>query len=260
MAQPEVESTGDEAQRTQLQQQTLPQLLLEVPLQRGRVLGQQRLYECKSVYFHALPKCAPNALVEPAASWLALRVCTSLPVSLPATWRLRAFVNIDTDFCLAVYGYASAWEGENIFCCGGRLMTGPEPLHLAVSVLLLLGPCLVYYQVVYVNSSDRFPRLLVSLLHRRHPHVQSLVCFKPVHAFSVLLVLRCRMPLIRMEQQLVCSALVLILLVLSLLLLFIVAFTDPGMYAVTSSRIHVGLLFRWKWGSDPQMQDFLVCV
>lgn len=41
------------------------------------------------------------------------------------------------------------------------------------------------------------------------------------------------MPLIRMEQQLLCSALVLILLALSLLLLFVVAFTDPGMYAVT---------------------------
>lgn len=45
-------------------------------------------------------------------------------------------------------------------------MTGPEPLHLAVSVLLLLGPCVVYYQVVYVNSSDHFARFLLSLLHR----------------------------------------------------------------------------------------------
>lgn len=83
MAQPEVESTGDEAHRPQLQQRTLPQLLLEVPLQRGRLFGQQRLYECTFVYFHAAPKCAPNALAKPAASWLALRVCTCLPVSLP---------------------------------------------------------------------------------------------------------------------------------------------------------------------------------
>lgn len=34
-------------------------------------------------------------------------------------------------------------------------MTGPEPLHLVASVLLLLGPCLVFYQSVYVWLTAR---------------------------------------------------------------------------------------------------------
>ncbi|OEH77020.1 dhhc zinc finger domain-containing protein [Cyclospora cayetanensis] len=78
-----------------------------------------------------------------------------------------------------------SWEGENIFCFGGRLMTGPEPLHLATSVLLLLGPCLVYYQAV--------------------------------------------LPLLAPERQFACSTAVVSQLVVCLVLLFIVAFTDPGM-------------------------------
>lgn len=32
-------------------------------------------------------------------------------------------------------------------------MTGPEPFHLAVSVLLLLGPCLLYYRSVYEHTA-----------------------------------------------------------------------------------------------------------
>lgn len=46
-----------------------------------------------------------------------------------------------------------------MFCCGGRLMTGPEPFHLAASVLLLLGPCLLFYQAVLplVAAGQRLP-------------------------------------------------------------------------------------------------------
>ncbi|KAL8428803.1 hypothetical protein ACSSS7_006988 [Eimeria intestinalis] len=77
-----------------------------------------------------------------------------------------------------------SWEGRNFFCCGGRLMTGPEPLHLAASVLLIVGPCLLFYYAV--------------------------------------------LPLVPFERQLTCSVFVGALLILCLALLFIVAFTDPG--------------------------------
>lgn len=32
-------------------------------------------------------------------------------------------------------------------------MTGPEPFHLAASVLLLLAPCLLFFQAVYAAAS-----------------------------------------------------------------------------------------------------------
>ncbi|KAL8273029.1 hypothetical protein Esti_003082 [Eimeria stiedai] len=64
-------------------------------------------------------------------------------------------------------------------------MTGPEPLYLATSVLLILVPCLLFHHAV--------------------------------------------LPLVPSEHQLTCSVCVGALLTLCLALLFIVAFTDPGM-------------------------------
>lgn len=98
--------------------------------------------------------------------------------------QLQVEAPVQRESLLGRHRVYQSWEGENIFCCGGRLMTGPEPLHLGVSVLLLLAPCFLFYQTV--------------------------------------------LPLIAAEQQLACSVIVLTLLTISLLLLFVVAFTDPG--------------------------------
>ena len=41
-----------------------------------------------------------------------------------------------------------AWDGHNMFCCGGRLMWGPDLGTLICNLLMVLTPLSVYWSLV----------------------------------------------------------------------------------------------------------------